>query len=64
MIDWVVEPFGKRHQRSGFSCGKRTLDDFIRARVSQYEKRQSSLQELCRPLLFPGRSNYTGRGWK
>ena len=40
MADWIVEPFTKRHERSGFSCGSPTLDDFIRARVSQYEKRR------------------------
>jgi len=39
-MDWVVEPFGKHHERGGFSCGKSMLDDFIRARVSQYEKRR------------------------
>jgi GNAT superfamily N-acetyltransferase len=40
MADWRIEPFGKRHERSEFSCGKAALDDFIRARVSQYEKRR------------------------
>ena len=40
MTDWVVEPFAKRHEREEFSCGKPSLDDFIRARVSQYEKRR------------------------
>ena len=40
MVDWIVEPFGKQHQRDDFSCGKPPLDDFIRARVSQYEKRR------------------------
>lgn len=40
MVDWVVEPFGKQHQRTEFTCGKPSLDDFIRARVSQYEKRR------------------------
>lgn len=40
MADWVIEPFAKDHDRSPFSCGKPALDDFIRARVSQYEKRR------------------------
>ena len=40
MLDWIVEPFAKVHQRSEFSCGSPPLDDFIRARVSQYEKRR------------------------
>jgi GNAT superfamily N-acetyltransferase len=40
VADWVIEPFGKAHDRSAFVCGKPSLDDFIRTRVSQYEKRR------------------------
>ncbi len=40
MADWSIEPLGKAHDRSTFSCGKPSLDDFIRNRVSQYEKRR------------------------
>ena len=40
MTEWIVEPFGKQHERAAFSCGKPPLDDFIRSRVSQYEKRR------------------------
>lgn len=40
MADWTIEPFGKAHDRSAFACGQPTLDDFIRTRVSQYEKRR------------------------
>jgi len=40
VVDWVVEPFGRQHERDAFSCGKPSLDDFIRSRVSQYEKRR------------------------
>jgi GNAT superfamily N-acetyltransferase len=40
VADWVIEPFGKAHERSAFACGKPSLDDFIRTRVSQYEKRR------------------------
>ncbi len=40
MADWIIEPFGKAHDRSAFACGKPPLDDFIRTRVSQYEKRR------------------------
>lgn len=40
MANWMIEPLGKVHDRSGFTCGKPSLDDFIRARVSQYEKRR------------------------
>ena len=40
MAEWIVEPFGKQHERSSFFCGRSSLDDFIRSRVSQYEKRR------------------------
>jgi predicted N-acetyltransferase YhbS len=40
VADWTIEPFGKHHDRSAFTCGRPPLDDFIRARVSQYEKRR------------------------
>jgi predicted N-acetyltransferase YhbS len=40
VADWIIEPFGKTHERAAFSCGKSSLDDFIRTRVSQYEKRR------------------------
>lgn len=40
MADWTIEPFGKQHDRAAFTCGQPPLDDFIRARVSQYEKRR------------------------
>jgi hypothetical protein len=40
MVDWTVEPWDRDHDRSGFACGRPSLDDFLRARVSQYEKRR------------------------
>lgn len=40
MADWAIEPFAKHHDRALFCCGQPLLDDFIRARVSQYEKRR------------------------
>ncbi|MDB5343665.1 MAG: acetyltransferase [Schlesneria sp.] len=40
MLDWMIEQFSAEHDRSAFSCGKQALDDFIRTRVSQYEKRR------------------------
>jgi len=40
VADWIIEPFGKAHDRSAFTCGKPSLDDLIRTRVSQYEKRR------------------------
>ena len=40
MADWIIEPFGPRHERAEFRCGRPTLDDFLRFRVGQYEKRR------------------------
>ena len=40
MSDWIIEPFGKVHDRSLFTCGKPSLDDFIHTLVSQFEKRR------------------------
>ena len=40
MADWTIEPLTKQHDRTGFACGRPSLDDFIRTRVSQYDKRQ------------------------
>ena len=38
-MGWQIERLKKNHDRSVFSSGKPTLDDFLRLRVSQYEKR-------------------------
>jgi GNAT superfamily N-acetyltransferase len=40
VADWIIEPFGKHHEREKFDCGQPSLNDFIRSRVSQYEKRR------------------------
>jgi len=37
--DWLIEPFGKQHDRATFTCGNAALDEFLHTRVSQYEKR-------------------------
>jgi len=39
MAEWQIEPLARDHFRGAFSCGKPSLDDFIRRLVSQYEKR-------------------------
>lgn len=38
-MSWAIERFAPRHDRTGFSCGKPQLDDFLTRYVSQYEKR-------------------------
>jgi predicted N-acetyltransferase YhbS len=40
MADWTIEALSKKHERASFQCGQDSLDDFIRNRVSQYEKRK------------------------
>ncbi len=37
---WVIEPFDRlRHDRSGFECGIPILDEWLTAKVSQFEKK-------------------------
>lgn len=40
MADWTIEPLDRRHERAAFACGRAPLDDFLRARVTQYEQRR------------------------
>lgn len=35
----TIEPLGKRHDRAGFSCGQPDLDDWLKRRAGQDEKR-------------------------
>ena len=42
MVEWVVKPFARDHDRGDFSCGRPALDVFIRTQAGQYEKRQLS----------------------
>lgn len=41
MVDpkWIVERLGKHHDRSGFDCGVLSLDEFLKTRATQFEKR-------------------------
>jgi GNAT superfamily N-acetyltransferase len=40
MAEWHFEPLDRSHQRGEFCCGKAPLDEFLRTRVSQYDKRK------------------------
>jgi GNAT superfamily N-acetyltransferase len=40
MAEWQIEPLNRAHRREEFCCGKTPLDDFLRSRVTQYEKRR------------------------
>jgi GNAT superfamily N-acetyltransferase len=57
MGDWPIERLAKSHERSGFSCGKPPLDDFIRTLVTQYEKRNLGRSDVA---LRPGESRVCG----
>jgi hypothetical protein len=37
--DWQVERLSSRHERALFSCGEGSLDDFLRHRAGQYDRR-------------------------
>lgn len=39
MPAWQIERLSRSHDRSGFDCGNGALDDWLKKRVSQYEKR-------------------------
>ncbi len=39
MRAWKIDPLEKVHDRSSFSCGKPSLDKFIRELATQYERR-------------------------
>jgi ribosomal protein S18 acetylase RimI-like enzyme len=38
-VGLVIEPLGRQHDRSGFSCGEADLNDWFRQRASQDERR-------------------------
>jgi GNAT superfamily N-acetyltransferase len=38
-LDVILEPLGKQHDRSTFSCGQAELDDWFQRRASQDERR-------------------------
>jgi GNAT superfamily N-acetyltransferase len=54
--EWRIEQLESEHVREGFDCGKPSLNDFLHALVSQYEKRNLgrtyvALQEGDRRVL-------------
>jgi GNAT superfamily N-acetyltransferase len=40
VAEWRIEPFAADHERGAFTCGQPALNDFIRSRVRQYERRR------------------------
>ena len=39
LADWVIEPLSSGHDRSSFSCGKPSLDDFLKTKANRYAKK-------------------------
>jgi GNAT superfamily N-acetyltransferase len=57
VAEWQIERLGKSHERGEFSCGKPPLDDFLRLRVTQYEKRRLGRTYVA---VFPGGKKVAG----
>ena len=55
--EWRIEPLRPSHERGEFSCGKASLDDFLRLRASQYERRRLGRTFVA---LFPGTTAVAG----
>ena len=47
---YVVEPLGKHHQKSGFSCGQEALETYLLRQASQDVKRRLAQVFVMRPL--------------
>lgn len=37
--NWVIERLGRQHDRTTFACGQPLLDDWLKLRAGQYEKK-------------------------
>lgn len=57
VTEWRIEPLRESHERAEFSCGKSPLDDFLRLRASQYERRRLGRTYVA---LFPGALTVAG----
>jgi GNAT superfamily N-acetyltransferase len=57
VAEWQIERLKNTHQRGEFSCGKPLLDDFLRLRASQYEKRRLGRTYVA---VFPGETKVAG----
>lgn len=40
MANWHIEPMADGHERGAFSCGKTSLDAFLRTQAGQYTRRE------------------------
>ncbi|MEQ1903943.1 MAG: GNAT family N-acetyltransferase [Pirellulaceae bacterium] len=57
MTDWIIEPLSAKHDRSHFDCGVTELNDWLRLRASQFDRR-----DLARTYVatVPGESVCAG----
>lgn len=46
--DWIVEPFGKKHDRADFSCGQAALDTYIKTMAGQDARRYGAAPFVVR----------------
>jgi GNAT superfamily N-acetyltransferase len=61
MVDpaWIIEPFDKRrHDRTGFSCGNASLDQWLVTKISQFEKK-----DLARTYVLLEQDQRTIKGY-
>ena len=42
MADWRIEPLGRDHDRQAFACGHESLDEFLKARAGQHQRKRMS----------------------
>jgi GNAT superfamily N-acetyltransferase len=40
MVEWVIEPLDKSHERGAFVCGNEDLDTFIKTLAGQYQRKR------------------------
>ncbi len=57
VAEWRIELLRASDERGEFSCGKASLDGFLRLRASQYEKRRLGRTYVA---LFPGTTTVAG----
>lgn len=57
MAEWRIELLRDSHDRGEFSCGKAPLDDFLRLRATQYERRRLGRTYVA---LFPSTTTVAG----
>ena len=39
MVEWLIERINERHERNAFTCGRSSLDAFIRRHAGQYDRK-------------------------